>query len=181
MSGRARAYRALVSRDGSLRERVSDWLVPDVNPAGVVYGVLAIGTLIAAEGARRETYGDVTAASLLALFLYWLAHTYAHHFASRLEDEQGVGLRPILTDLLHEGALLEGAALPIVAVLLCWLVRAPLSSGVNAALWTAGVELFGLELASALRRQLHSWELAVEVVIGALLGAGVLLVHVLLH
>ena len=58
------------------------------NPSGLVYGVVAVGTLVAAEGAHRETYPDVVAASALALILYWLAHAYARYFADRLEKDE---------------------------------------------------------------------------------------------
>jgi hypothetical protein len=42
------------------------------NPAGVVYGVIAIGALMAAESGRHETYPDTVGSAIIAACLYWL-------------------------------------------------------------------------------------------------------------
>ena len=174
-------YRGAVPQYRHLIEKATGWLEPEANPSGVIYGVLAMGTLLAAEGARGETYAAVMGASVLALVLYWLAHAYARHFASRLEQPEQPGLRWIGPAVLHEAAMLKGAAMPIVAMLLSWVLRAPLSAAVTAALWTAGVELLVLELLAGLRRHLGILDIAVEVALGGILGAGVLGIRVLLH
>ena len=57
--------------------RAIDWIEPVENPAGVIYGVLAIGALLAAESGRHESYADTLGSVLIALCLYWLAHAYA--------------------------------------------------------------------------------------------------------
>ncbi len=44
------------------------------NAAGTIYGVLAVATVIAAEGTRQETTGKVLGASVITMVLYWLAH-----------------------------------------------------------------------------------------------------------
>ncbi|HZV26424.1 MAG TPA: hypothetical protein VFG00_09040 [Acidothermaceae bacterium] len=151
------------------------------NPAGVIYGVLAVGTLIAAEGTRRETYESVIGASALALVLYWLAHAYAHHLGERIQRPEEWQPRDIGATLLHEAALVKGAALPIVALLLSWLAGAGLSAGVAAALWTAAIELLLLEVAAGVGRKLPRREMAIEVALGATLAVGILAIRVLLH
>jgi len=151
------------------------------NPAGVIYGVLAVGTLIAAEGTRRETYESVLGASALALVLYWLAHAYARHLGERLKRPEEWQPRDIGTALLHEAALVKGAALPIVALLLSWFAGAGLSVGVAASLWTAAIELFLLEVAAGVGRKLPPREMAIEVALGATLAAGILGIRVVLH
>jgi len=161
--------------------RLGRWLVSAKNPAGVIYGVLAVGTLIAAEGTRRETYETVIGASALALVLYWLAHAYACHLAERLKRPEEWQPRDIGVTLLHEAALVKGAALPIVALLLSWLAGASLSTGVAAALWTAAVELVLLEVAAGVGRKLPPREMAVEVVLGAALAVGILGIRIVLH
>jgi len=173
-------YGCTVKRWKRPLEVVTNWLEPEANPSGVVYGVLAIGTLIAAEGSRHETYVSVISASLLALLLYWLAHAYARSFGSRLEEPSQKGTQSIGPAMLREAAMLKGASLPIVAMLLSWLVRAPLSTGVVSALCTAGVELFVLELLAGLGRHLSVREITAEVAIGAVLGGGVFSVRLLL-
>jgi len=161
--------------------RLGRWLVSAKNPAGVIYGVLAVGTLIAAESTRRETYETVIGASALALVLYWLAHAYACHLAERLKRPEEWQPRDIGVTLLHEAALVKGAALPIVALLLSWLAGASLSTGVAAALWTAAVELVLLEVAAGVGRKLPPREMAVEVVLGAALAVGILGIRIVLH
>jgi hypothetical protein len=161
--------------------RLGRWLVSAKNPAGVIYGVLAVGTLIAAESTRHETYETVISASALALVLYWLAHAYARHLAERLKRPEEWQPRDIGVTLLHEAALVKGAALPIVALLLSWLAGASLSTGVAAALWTAAVELFLLEVAAGVGRKLPPREMAVEVVLGAALAVGILGIRIVLH
>jgi hypothetical protein len=161
--------------------RAARWLGPDVNPGGVIYGVLTVGTLLAAESSRRETYGAVVASSCLALALYWIADTYAHHLGNRLERPSEWTPAEIVAALAHEAALLKGALLPILATVIAWAVGANLETGVTAALWTAGVELLALEVTAGVRRRLPLREMVAETVVGASLGGGILGLRLLLH
>jgi transcriptional regulator with XRE-family HTH domain len=160
--------------------RATDWLEPESNPSAVVYGVLAMGVLIAAEGARRESYATAISASSLALVLYWLAHAYSRHFGERLERPDNPGIQWIGPALLREAAMLKGASLPVVAMLICWVLATPLSSGITAALWTAGVELLVLELLAGVRRKLSALEMAVEVGLSVVFGVGLFCIRLLL-
>ena len=165
---------------GRLR-RLGALLEPESNPGGVVYGVLAIGTLLAAEGARRETYPAVLEASGLALVLYWLAHAYSGYFGDRAESGAAFSPRRFLHAVAHEAALLKGAVLPVAALLVAWVFRSPLSLAVTIALWTAALELVLLEVAVGVRRKLSVVELAFELSLGLLLAGGILGVRLLLH
>lgn len=136
------------------------WLEPEANPGGVVYGVLAVGTLLAAEGARRETYPFVLEASALALVPYWLAHAYARYFGERTGSETAFSPRQFLRVVVHEAALLKGAAVPVAALLVVWIFRSTLSLGVTIALSTAALELVLLEVAIGVRRKRSPMELA---------------------
>ena len=151
------------------------------NPAGFIYGVLAVATVVAAESTPRETFGTVLEASALVIALYWLAHAYAHHLGSRLQRPTEWTLRDFAAALAHEAAILEGALLPFAALVGAWLVGASLETGVTAALWCAGVEIVVLEVIAALRRRLRPRDVVVETVIGVTMGLGVLAVRVLLH
>ncbi len=161
--------------------RAARWLGPDVNPAGVIYGVLTVGTLLAAESTRRETYGAVIGSSALALTLYWIAETYARHLGNRLERPSEWTPAQIVAALGHEAALLKGAALPVLTTVIARAVGANLETGVTAALWTAGIELMALEVTAGLRRRLPLREMVIETVVGACLGGGILGLRVLLH
>jgi len=151
------------------------------NPAGFIYGVLAVATVVAAESTQRETFGKVLGASALVIALYWLAHAYSHHLGSRLQRPVEWTLRDFVAALAHEAAILEGALLPFAALAGAWLVGASLESGVTAALWCAGVEIVVLEVIAALRRRLRPRDVMVETVIGVAMGLGILGVRVLLH
>ena len=143
--------------------------------------MLAIGTLIAAEGARGETYADVTEATILALGLYWLAHAYTSHFGTRLERTEQSGIQWVIPALLHEAAILKGAALPIVAHCCSPGCFGPRSR-------QALLPDFG-QLVWRFRAGTCCWvatsscgaEIAIEVALGVVLGAGVLGIRVLLH
>ena len=169
-----------LSSTGRFR-RLGAWLEPKANPSGVVYGVLAVGTLLAAEGARRETYRSVLEASALALVLYWLAHAYARYFGERAELGTAFSPRRFLHVVAHEAALLKGAAVPVAALLVAWVFHSTLSLGVTIALWTAALELVFLEAAIGVRRKLSPMELAFETFLGVVLGGGILGIRLLLH
>jgi hypothetical protein len=47
------------------------------NPGAVVYGTVTVGAVLATESAQRETYASTLEGVLVALVLYWLAHSYA--------------------------------------------------------------------------------------------------------
>src|ERR1700689_1353409 len=81
------------------------------NAAGMIYGVLAVATVIAAESTRRETFDKLFGASVITMALYWLAHGYARHLGSRLHRPAEWTFREVVASLAHEAAILEGAAL----------------------------------------------------------------------
>ena len=97
----------------SLVSAISKWVEPEDNPSGVIYGTIAVGAVLAAESTRRETFSDTIEATVLILGLYWLAHTYATVAGDRLKARETLSLRRFWRALLHEGAIVKGAALPI--------------------------------------------------------------------
>ncbi len=152
-----------------------------VNPSGLIYGVLAIATVIAAESTRRETFSRLLAASLVTLALYWVAHAYSHHWGSRLDDSSTWSGREILDSLAHETPILAGAALPIAVLVVAWATGASKETAVTAVLWSAVAELAALEVVPGLRHRLRPRELVVQSVAGIVMGVGVLALRVLLH
>jgi hypothetical protein len=151
------------------------------NPAGVIYGVLAIATVIAAESTRRETFGALLGASLITMALYWLAHAYAQHLGSRLRKAADWTLHEVVVSLAHEAAILEGAVLPVLALVSAWFAGASTNTGVNVALWCAGVELVAIEVVAALRRRQRLRYMMVEISIGITMGIGITGIRLLLH
>ncbi|HET6964095.1 MAG TPA: hypothetical protein VFH58_04935 [Acidimicrobiales bacterium] len=152
-----------------------------INAAGVVYGVLAVATVIAAESTRRETFGKLLAASAVTMGLYWLAHAYAHHWASRLGKAREWTVAEIVTSLAHEASILVGALVPAAVLAISWLAGVGIRTAVTAVLWTAGIEIVVLEVGAGLRHHLRLADMAVQSLIGVAMGLGILGVRVLLH
>ncbi len=157
------------------------WIDPEENPSGLVYGTIAVGAVLAAQSTRRDTFADTIGATVLILCLYWLAHSYATVTGQRLKTRQTLSARALGRSLLHEGTIVKGAALPVAVLLVLWAAGVSLNTAVTAALWTSAVALAVFEFVAAFRSHLSRAQTVVQVLIGSVLGAGVLLIRVLLH
>ena len=151
------------------------------NPAGLVYGVLAVATVIAAESTRRETFGKLFLASVVTMVLYWVAHAYARQWASRYTKAGEWSLAELTASFVHEVSILAGAALPTSVLLVSWAAGASTETAVTAVLWTAGVELLLLEVLPGIRHGLRLRDLAVQTLLGVSMGVGILGLRVVLH
>lgn len=151
------------------------------NPGGVVYGVLALSTVIAAESTRRETYPKLIVASGVTLLVYWLAHAYAHHWASRLQGSGRWTVREALGSFRHEASIIVGAAVPAAVLLIAWAAGASIETAVTIDLWIAGFELLALEVAVGLVHRFKRRELLYQTLVGLGMGLGVLVLRLVLH
>jgi hypothetical protein len=156
-------------------------IVPEENPAGVVYGLVVIGALLAAESGRHETYLATVASAGIAAALYWLAHAYATVLGRRLSFGQRLNLVALARALAHDWALVRGAAIPLLTTLVAWLLGASQETAVAAALWSDVVAIAVLELAAGLRSRGGAAELALQACVSATLGAGIIVLRVVLH
>jgi hypothetical protein len=162
-------------------EGVLSWLVPGANPAGAVYGTIAIGALLAAEGGQRESYPETLEASVVALALYWLGHSYAELLGGRIERGGRLTARELGTALRRDWTIVRGAVAPLLALLLCWALGLRLETGVAVAVWTAAGSLVALELFAGLHARAQPAELLLEACVGVAMGVGVLALRVILH
>ncbi len=162
----------MVSKNGLLAKR----LVPAGNAAGVVYGVITVGTLMAAESGRHESYLDAFASAVFAVLLYWLAHSYADLLGRRLETGERLTVRTLGRTLAHDWAIVRGAAIPLLALLIAWLVGASQESGVTAALRTAVVTIVVFELLAGIRARSTPGELLLKAAVGVTMGIAILAV-----
>lgn len=160
---------------------VSRWVEPEDNPSGVIYGTIAVGAVLAAESTRRETFPDTIEATVIILGLYWLAHTYATVVGDRLKMRETHSMNRLWRAFVHEGSIVKGAAIPIAVLIVLWIAGVSLQAGVNAALWTSAAALAAFEIIATLRSRITGVQRITQIVMGALLGAGVLLVRVVLH
>jgi hypothetical protein len=151
------------------------------NPAGVVYGIITMGALLAAEGGRRETYPEVVGSAAIALVLYWFAHSYSSLLGDRLARKQHLTVSSLGQTFVHDWAIVRGALIPLVALLTCWVFGGALNTAVNIAVWTSVASLVAFELLAGIRAKATRGELVIEVCGGVAMGLGVLLLRILLH
>jgi hypothetical protein len=161
--------------------RTAERIAPAENPSGVVYGIIVIGALLAAESGRHETYLDTIASTLLAAALYWVAHAYASVLGRRLELGERLSARNLVRALAHDWAIMRGAALPLLALVLAWIVGAELATAVTAALWSAIASLIAFEMFAGIRSHGTPNELVLEVGVGAAMGVAILVLKIILH
>src|SRR5258705_469813 len=83
---------------------------PPGSGAGIVYGVITVGALMAAESGRHESYVDAIASAVFATLLYWLAHAYADLLGSRLDTGEHLTVRTLGRALAHDWAIVRGGA-----------------------------------------------------------------------
>jgi hypothetical protein len=161
--------------------RVAVWVVPPENPAGAVYGLLALGAVLAAESGRHETYLDTVLSALITGASYWLLHGYAAVLGQRFTRGQRLNLHTLATALAHGRPVLRGGAIPLAVLLIGWAAGAAQSTGVSAAVWTTVASLVGFELLAGIRANAGPREMVLEAGVGAVLGTAVLALRVVLH
>jgi hypothetical protein len=161
--------------------RTADRLVPAENPARVIYGIIAIAALLAAESGLHESYLDTIASAAIAATLFWFAHAYAELLARRLELQEHLSVGAILRALAHESAILRGAMVPLAALVVGWIVGAQQQTAVTAALWVAVASLILFELVAGLRVRAGARELVLEGCAGAAMGVAVIALKIVLH
>lgn len=151
------------------------------NPGDAVYGTIAVGALLAAESAHRETYLNTVVAVVIIMVLYWLAHSYADLTGHQLETGARLTRSHLLTALVNELTILIGAVMPVLALVICWILGASLSTAVLAAVLTSAVIIVTIEVLAGVRADLSGRQLFLQALIGALLGLPIIAVEVLLH
>jgi hypothetical protein len=143
--------------------------------------MIVIGALLAAESDRHESYVDALGSTLIALGLYWLAHAYANVLGQRLATHERLTASSLGHALMHDRAIVRGAAIPLLALLLAWASGAGRETAVNVALWSTVAGLIVLELLAGVRSRAAPRELALEVGVGITMGVGIVALKILLH
>lgn len=168
-------------KPGTRFERLARRIQRGGNPTAVAYGTIAVGLLIAAEDPAVETYPKLVEGTVVAIALYWCAHSYAHILGRRFTTGRPISKHDITNAFSRESALVWGAAAPLLALLASWLIGAKLETAVTAALWAAALTLFILEVLAGIRADLSRMALAGNAIIGAGLGAALFAIKMILH
>ncbi len=161
-------------------ERAAAWIVPEANPAGVVYGIMLIGALMAAESGHHESHLDTILSALIATGAYWLLHAYSHVLGRRLQNSEPLTGGGLWRALVHEWAIVRGAAIPLFVLLVGWIVGASQEASVSAALLSAVASLICFELAATIRSRASAGEFVLQMGIGLTMGLAILGLRVVL-
>ena len=151
------------------------------NHRAIVYGTITIGAVLAVESARNETFLRTLEGVAVALLMYWLAHSYSEYTQRRHDSDRPMRLTALLGTMWDELAIVIGAALPIAALLICWLADATLVTAVRVSIWTAAGTVVVYELLAGFRDRLPPRDLAVQTGLGMLLGVSVIALRLILH
>jgi membrane protein YqaA with SNARE-associated domain len=152
-----------------------------VNVARVVYGTVAVGALLAAESPDQETFAETLASVLIALLIYWMAHSYAELTAKRIEEGERLTTNALVNSMLHEVWILAGAAIPVLPLLIWWVAGGSLAAADTAAIWTAAGMVVVYEVVAGLSAELTAKEMAVQLALGATLGVLIISLKLVLH
>jgi hypothetical protein len=168
-----------------MRGRVSRsarWLiaVAGTNAGDAVHGAVMIGVLFAAEDARHEDYPATFEAAAVVLGLYWFTCLYAHTLGMRLRRRAPLNAGLMWRSCVHELPVLEGAVVPVAALLVAWAAGFAVRSGVTAALAATVVVIVVLEVAAGWRARGRTG-LWFEVGAGATMGLALVALELLLH
>jgi hypothetical protein len=163
--------------------RAAGWLarVAVDNAGGAVYGTVMVGVLLAAEDTHREGYPETIGAATVVLALYWLMSLYTHTLGIRLRTRGRLSLRLLGRSCAYELAMVEGAFVPVLALLIAWAAGATVTSGVTVALWATVASLITLEAAAAWRAHLRPQEVWLQAALGAVMGLAIIALKLILH
>jgi hypothetical protein len=163
--------------------RTAAWLlnVAGENADGAVYGTVMIGVLLASEDARHEGYGATIGAAALVLAIYWLTHLYTRTLGQRLQKRESLNMKVLWHSCVHELPIIEGAFVPVLALLVAWAAGSTVATGVNIALWTVVASIVILEIAAGWRARLQPQRLWLQAGVGAVMGSAIIVLKLVLH
>ena len=99
-------------------ERFLGLVDPDSHPAGLVYGLVVLGSVLAAESVHSSGGIRDIIAAVTVLFVYWLAHTYADLMGRRYKQTVPLTWKDAREVARHEWAIMRGAMIPVAAMLI---------------------------------------------------------------
>jgi hypothetical protein len=166
---------------GRLSRTAGRLLTIAMNNAGeAVYGAVMVGVLLAAENAPHVGYAATFEAAVIVLAIYLLTRLYTHSLGDRLRAREPLNAALVWHSCVHELPVLEGALIPVLALILAWAVGAPVTSGASAALWAAAASIVVLEVAAGWRsRGQHGFVLQAGA--GATLGLALIALKLVLY
>jgi hypothetical protein len=148
-------------------------LDPDENPGSLIYGLLTVGAVISAESGTTLHQGREILTAAAAVILYFLIHAYSTLLGNRLNGAGVLGSRELGRALRDESAILRGASVPVLAMVLALLLGANANTMEWVGILTAVFLLVLFEILAGLRSHLDRRWAWLQAAIGA--GFGLLL------
>lgn len=150
------------------------------NPGGVVYGAILVGALFAAESGSHDNYAEAIASGITVAAVFWLLHAYASALGQRVARQERLTPRVLGRALVHEWAIMPGAAIPLLALVIAGLAGASLHTAENVAVWTSVACIVVFEVGAGINAGARGAELTLDAAVGAILGASILALKAML-
>jgi hypothetical protein len=164
----------------SLSDHLSRWMGLESNPAGVIFGTITVGAVLAGENAKGESVRTSVEVAFLIVALFWLVHAWSDDTGERIADRRRLKWRPLAAALEHQASILRSLLVPVITVAVCGLVGASDATALWVGTITCAVSLVLIELLSALRNRLPLSQVLVETAAGAAFGCSLLVLHFLI-
>jgi hypothetical protein len=164
-----------------LLQRLAGWILRGEAPERVVYGVILVGALIAAESGVHDGYLDKIGSTVLAMAIYWLAHSYSTVLGRRIATREQLSLGALRSAMAHDWGIVRGASIPLLTLVACGIAGASQTTAVNAAVWASVATLIAFELLAGIRADSAPKELALEGGVGVAMGVAILALKTLAH
>ncbi len=147
------------------------WLGPDENPAGVIYGTITVGAVLAAEGDRSEHVSTAVFVAFMVLLLYWVVHAWSDDTGRRIEERSELSWDRFAGYLQRDWAIVRGAMLPILAVIIAAVFGDSGEQAIYVGTIVSAVSLAVIELVTGIRNELGMRQVLVQTLVGAGFGA----------
>jgi hypothetical protein len=158
-----------------------DELPLPTNPGGLVYGTILIAALLSAESAKVESYWETLAGVALTEIIYWLALSYSEFAGHRVAEGEPFTVGGFWRSAEHEIAVSEGALVPLLVLIGCWIAGVHLYNGIRFAIWASAAVIVAAEVLIGVRSDQHGRELAVSAALGVVFGLLVISLRLILH
>jgi hypothetical protein len=140
------------------------------NPAAVIYGVITVGAVLAAEGARTEPFVRSVGTAIAILLLYWLVHSWSVDTGDRVERGRHFTWAKFNEALRDEAPIMRGALLPVMAVILAGVLGATDRRAVLVGTLVSAALLVVIEFSVAVRDRMSNRQVAIQTAAGAAFG-----------
>jgi hypothetical protein len=159
---------------------VATWLGLHANPAGVIFGTITVGAVLAGENAKGETVPTSVEVSLLVVALFWVVHAWSDDAGERLKQHRRLRWRPLAATLEHQASILRSVLVPVLVLVIAGMCGASDATALWIGMITCAVLLVLIELISALRNRLPLGQVLIETAAGAVFGCALLVLHFLI-